>query len=134
MRKDQPRDSHGRFVKIQPNVEDLIIRVNSDTVYPGFLTWYSETTTTDPNLLDNGMSLIRKLEAERGFTIHIEQPKNDTKISVDNTQTQTDKSEDEWKSVKQKSDVGGYIAAALLGIIAGLAFAGITFEIMQLCR
>ena len=134
MRKDQPRDSHGRFVKVQPKVEDLIIHVNSDMPYPGFFTWYTETTTTDPNLLDNGMSLIRKMEAERGFTIHIEPPKIDTKISVDNPQTQTDKFDDEWRPGKQKSDVGGYIAAALLGIIAGLAFAGITFEIMKLCR
>ena len=136
MRKDQPRDSHGRFVKAQPKVDDLIIQVNSDIVYPGFFTWYSETTTTDPNLLDNGMSLIRKMEAERGFTIRIEQPVHeiDTRISVDNPQTQTDKPDDEWKPGKQKSEVGGYIAAALLGIIAGLAFAGITFEIMKLCR
>ena len=136
MRKDQPRDSHGRFVKVQPKVDDLIIQVNSDLVYPGFFTWYSETTTTDPDLLDNGMSLIRKLEAERGFTIRIEQPVSeiDTRISVDNSQAGADKPDDDWSHAKQKSEVGGYIAAALLGVIAGLAFAGITFEIMRLCR
>ena len=134
MRKDQPRDSHGRFVKVQPKVEDLIIHVNSDMPYPGFFTWYTETTTTDPNLLDNGMSLIRKMETEGGFTIHIEPPNTDDRISVDNLQPQIDKFDAEWTPGKQKSEVGGYIAAALLGVIAGLAFAGITFEIMKLCR
>lgn len=133
MRKDQPRDSHGRFTKVTQDQEPLIIHMFNDPPYPGFGTWYSEVTITDPNLLDNGMSLIRRLEAEKGFTVKNEQPISDSKISVDNAQVQKDIPAAECH-IEKKHEAVGYIAAALLGVLAGIAAAGGVFQIIRLLR
>lgn len=128
MRKDQPRDSHGRFVKVQPKMEDIFIHIDNDQPYT-----YTEITTTfsgDPNLLENGMSLIRQFEAARGFTIKCELPEEDQKVTL----KEEPKKEEQPAVQERTKDALGYLVAALLGVLAGLSLAGFVFYIMRVCH